>query len=145
MQRYASNHSASEFASTAEPAGSTAAEGAARGRDWHKYLGYTTVALALAAGPTNSQKSLHYALAYSSAAAAVATVVTGWRQHRDDLPAEEGLLTNGYKRHALLGVLGALAMVTAVSIADSGDNGGHSAIGIAGASLMTLSVIDLHW
>lgn len=116
-----------------------------KGLNWHKYLGYATVALAFAAAPTRSSKSLHYTLAYSSAASAVGTVVTGYLQHRDELRADQRGLLGPVNRHALLGGLGALAIVTAVAVADSGNNGSHATLGITGASLMLVSIVDIRW
>lgn len=129
---------------TAPPAREVQRERAGEGIDWHKYLGYSTVGLAFATGPANSQKSLHYGLAYSAAASAVATVVTGFLQHGSELRGDSGFF-GPINRHALLGGLGALAMVTGVAVADSGDNSGHSAIAIGGSSAMLLSIIDMRW
>lgn len=146
FQKFAANPLIAEPNSgTRSDAAPNADRSSKKGLNWHKYLGYSTVALAFAAAPTKSSKSLHYTLAYFSAASALGTVVTGYLQHRDELRADQRGLLGPVNRHALLGGLGALAIVTAVAIADSGNNGSHATLGITGASLMLVSIVDIRW
>ncbi len=113
-------------------------------RQVHKYAGYTTAALTVITAVSSSQESLHEAAAFATAAAALTTVVSGAVEYGDRLDLSAGLLEEN-NRHILVGTLGALLMVTAVAIADDGEEGSHSTLGIAGGALMGVALIDIKW
>ena len=119
----------------------------------HKFMGLTTVALvaltALTApeeeeGATVSTKSrtqgTHQSLGRTAAVMAAATVTSGLLAHWDDFHLEDGI-TDPDNLHAMLGALGSLAMLNAVSKAP-GD--GHPASGLAGGVAMA-AAIKLTW
>jgi len=124
------------------------------GSNAHKYLGLGTLAMvvatALAPKPsedavTQAQKdeqesSMHARFGRAAAALAAATVTTGLLAHWDDFHFEDGL-SDPDNMHALLGTVGALAMLAAVSQAPEG---GHAGIGAAGGVAMAVAV-KLTW
>ncbi|MBI5430364.1 MAG: hypothetical protein HY938_07890 [Nitrosomonadales bacterium] len=120
------------------------------GSNAHKYMGLTTVALvgltALTApddegGTTKSRtQGTHQSLGRLTAAMAAATVTTGLLTHWDDFHLEDGW-TDPDNLHVMLGTLGALAMLNAVSKAPGN---GHPGSGIAGGVAMA-AAIKLTW
>lgn len=116
-------------------------------RTWsqvHKYVGYTTAVLAGVTAISSSNENFHEIAAYATAAAALTTVTTGAIAYRDHFDLSEGLFSEN-NRHILAGTLGALLMVTAVAIADDGEEGSHSTLGVAGGALMGVALIDIKW
>jgi len=122
------------------------------GSNAHKYMGLATVALvgltAITApeedeggtSTTSRTQGTHQSLGRLTAAMAAATVTSGLLAHWDDFHLEDGW-TDPDNLHAMLGTLGALAMLTAVSNAPGG---GHPAMGIAGGVAMG-AAIKLTW
>lgn len=110
----------------------------------HKYLGYTTIALAGLAAITSSNEDLHYGAAYSATGAALATCVTGLYEYRDRFDLENGILDED-NLHILMGTLGTVAIATAVAVADSGEEKSHAGIGVTGGVSMLVSVIVIKW
>jgi len=123
------------------------------GSNAHKYMGLATLALvgltAITApeeeeGVTVSTKSrtqgTHQSLGRLTAAMAAATVTSGLLAHWDDFHLEDGL-TDPDNLHVMLGTLGALAMLNAVSKAPGN---GHPGTGIAGGAMMAVA-IKLTW
>ena len=47
--------------------------------------------------------------------------------------------------HIIAGTIGAVALTTAVAIADDGEESSHSGLGVAGGVIMTLAIIDIEW
>ena len=113
-------------------------------RQLHKCAGYTTAVLAGATAISSSNEDFHEAMAYATAAAALTTITSGVIEYRDRFDLSEGLFAED-NRHILTGALGALLMVTAVVIADDGEEGSHSSLGIAGGALMGVALIDIKW
>ncbi len=111
---------------------------------FHKYAGYTTAVLAGATAISSSNEDFHEAVAYATAAAALTTITSGIMEYRDRLDLSAGLFAED-NRHILTGALGALLLVTAVVIADDGEEGSHSTLGIAGGALMGVALIDIKW
>lgn len=120
------------------------------GSNAHKYMGLATVALvgltAITApddeGGANKSRTqgTHQSLGRTTAAMAAATVTSGLLTHWDDFHLEDGL-TDPDNMHVMLGTLGALAMLKAVSVAPGG---GHAGSGIAGGVAMA-AAIKLTW
>lgn len=111
---------------------------------WHKYLGYGTVLMAGVTAATNSQESFHESAAYVTAAGALSTLLTGYLAHGHRFDMSQGLFSRD-NLHIALGTLGAVVLTTAVAIADDGEEGSHSGLGVAGGVMMTLGVIDIKW
>lgn len=111
---------------------------------WHKYLGYGTVLMAGVTAASSSQESFHESAAYVTAAGAVSTLLTGYLAHGHRFDMSQGLFSRD-NLHIVLGTLGAVALTTAVAIADDGEEGSHSGLGVTGGVLMTLGVIDIKW
>lgn len=105
----------------------------------HRYFGFATIALAGVAAVTSSNKSVHYGAAYATTGAALLTCWTGYEEYSERFDLEEGLLAQD-NLHILLGVIGTVAIVTSVATADSGDDSSHAGIGVAGGSMMLISV-----
>lgn len=110
----------------------------------HKYFGYATLALAGVAAVTSSNKSLHYGSAYAATGTALLTCMTGYAEYAERFDLDEGLLAPD-NLHVLLGVVGTVAITAAVATADSGDESSHAGTGIAGGSLMLVSVVVIRW
>jgi len=124
------------------------------GSNAHKYMGLATVALvgltAITApddddeGPTPSTTSrtqgTHQSLGRAAAVMAAATVTSGLWTHWDDFHIEDGF-ADPDNLHVMLGALGALAMMNAVSTAP-GD--GHPGSGMLGGAAMAVA-IKLTW
>jgi len=119
------------------------------GSNAHKYLGLATlglvVATAIAPKPSADQSeaeidsSVHAKLGEATAVFAAATVTTGLIYHWDDFHFEDGF-SDPDNLHALLGTVGALAMMYAVSLAPEP----HAGAGIAGGAAMGFA-IKLTW
>lgn len=105
----------------------------------HRYFGFATIALAGVAAVTSSNKSVHYGAAYAATSAALLTCWTGYEEYSDRFDLDEGLLSQD-NLHILLGVIGTVAIVTSVATADSGDESSHAGMGVAGGSMMLISV-----
>lgn len=110
----------------------------------HKYLGWATVALAGLTAVSGSHKDTHYAAAYSTVAASVGTLATGYMAHGDRFTFEDGVFTED-NNHIILGTLGALGCIAAVALADSSGGNSHDNIGIVGGAAMAFSVITIKW
>jgi hypothetical protein len=117
------------------------------GSNAHKYLGLGTlglvVATAIAPKPSGTQaeidSSVHAKLGEATAVLAAATVTTGLIYHWDDFHFEDGF-SDPDNLHALLGTVGALAMMYAVSQAPAP----HAGAGIGGGVAMGFA-IKLTW
>lgn len=123
------------------------------GSNAHKYLGLGTLALVAATAlmapeeeegatvsTTSRTQGTHQSLGRLTAAMAAATVTSGLLAHWGDFHLEDGL-TDPDNLHVMLGTLGALAMLNAMSKAP-GD--GHPGMGIAGGAMMAVA-IKLTW
>lgn len=123
------------------------------GSNAHKYMGLGTLILVAATamtapeedeGPTVSTQSrtqgTHQSLGRLTAAMAAATVTSGLLTHWDDFHLEDGI-ADPDNLHVLLGTLGAIAMLNAVSKAPGN---GHPGTGIAGGIAMG-AAIKLTW
>ncbi|HSG27760.1 MAG TPA: hypothetical protein VLA34_04710 [Candidatus Krumholzibacterium sp.] len=113
-------------------------------RQWHRYLGYGTLILAGITAVSSSEKSVHYVCAYSATGAAVATCVTGYLKYGRRFNLSRGLLRDD-NVHIILGVAGTVGMAAAVLMADSGEEGGHAAIGTGGGASMLVSLLVIKW
>lgn len=105
----------------------------------HRYFGFATIALAGVAAVTSSNKSVHYGAAYATTGAALLTCWTGYEEYSERFDLDEGLLAQD-NLHILLGVIGTVAILTSVATADSGDDSSHAGMGVAGGSMMLISV-----
>lgn len=123
------------------------------GSNAHKYMGLATVALvALTAvtapeedegatvSTTSKTQGTHQSLGRLTAAMAAATVTSGLLTHWDDFALEDGL-TDPDNLHVILGTVGAMLMLNAVSKAPGN---GHPGTGIAGGAAMAVA-IKLTW
>jgi hypothetical protein len=123
------------------------------GSNAHKYMGLSTLALVAltavtapdddeggTASTTSQTQGTHQSLGRLTAAMAAATVTSGLLTHWDDFAWEDGL-TDPDNLHVILGTVGALLMLNAVSAAP-GD--GHAGSGIAGGAAMAVA-IKLTW
>jgi hypothetical protein len=123
------------------------------GSNAHKYMGLSTLALvALTAvtapeedegatvSTTSKTQGTHQSLGRLTAAMAAATVTSGLLAHWDDFAWEDGL-TDPDNMHVILGTVGALMMLNAVSKAPGN---GHPGTGIAGGVAMGVA-IKLTW
>ncbi|MAR89592.1 MAG: hypothetical protein SV765_14735 [Pseudomonadota bacterium] len=107
----------------------------------HQYLGLGALALvALAAVSPKEEDSAHEYFAVSATALAAGAATTGFIYHWDDFHFEDGF-TDPDNLHMMLGLLGTLAMVAAVSEAPEA---GHAGPGILGGVAMG-TAIKITW
>lgn len=123
------------------------------GSNAHKYLGLGTLALVFATAiapkpaeiedraPTQADldaqnSSTHAKLGRATAAMAAATVTSGLLTHWDDFHLEDGW-TDPDNLHVMLGTVGALAMLYAVSQAPATE---HAGTGVAGGVAMAVAI-----
>ena len=110
----------------------------------HKYLGFTTVLLAGLTAVTGNSKDVHYGAAYSTVAAALGTIATGYLAHGDRFAIGDGIFTED-NSHIILGTIGVVGCIAAVLLADSDGGHNHNAFGIVGGGAMAFSVIRIKW
>jgi hypothetical protein len=109
--------------------------------DAHKYLGYSTLALAVAAAVSSSSKDVHKALGYSAAGAATLTCATGFIEYGDYFTMDDGM--SKYNIHIAAGAAATAGFIITAVL--GGDGKSHGGIGAASAVLMTVPVIILKW
>lgn len=103
----------------------------------HQYMGLGALALvALAAISPKEENSAHEYFAVSATVLAAGAATTGFIYHWDDFHFRDGF-TDPDNLHMMLGFLGTLAMVAAVSEAPEA---GHSGPGIIGGVAMATAV-----
>ena len=103
----------------------------------HQYMGLGALALvALAAVSPKEEDSAHEYFAVSATALAAGAATTGFIYHWDDFHFADGF-TDPDNLHMMLGLLGTIAMVAAVSEAPEA---GHSGPGILGGVAMGAAV-----
>lgn len=108
---------------------------------FHQYLGLTTLGLvALTAVLPKEEDGPHETAGTLAAIAAGATVTNGLIFHWDDFHFEDGF-SDPDNLHMMLGTLGAVLMVAAVSQAPEG---GHAGLGIGGGVAMA-TAIKITW
>lgn len=108
----------------------------------HKYLGYTTVFLAGLTAVANGDNNFHYGSAYSTVAASLGAITTGYLAHGDRFTFEYGVLTED-NEHIVLGTIGAIGCIVAVILADEDGGNGHDGLGVGGGVSMALSVVRI--
>lgn len=103
----------------------------------HQYFGLGALALvALAAVSPKEEDGAHEYFAVGATALAAAAATTGLIYHWEDFDFSDGI-TDPDNLHMLLGALGTLAMVAAVSQAPES---GHAGLGIFGGVTMGIAV-----
>ena len=105
----------------------------------HVVLGYSTVAVGLATGifnPERSGKAVHQTLAYTSAGLAATTMLFGYLAHRDDVGPAYGGSSNNV--HMILGITGGTMMIIAPFLAPGT---AHKVVGELGALTMGAGIV----
>lgn len=111
------------------------------GEKWHQYLGLGALALvAVAAVAPKEEGGLHENAAQAAAALAADAAALGFVYHWEDFDFSDGF-SDPDNLHVLLGGLGTLAMLAAVSQAPES---GHSGTGMFGAVAM-LTAVKITW
>jgi len=121
------------------------------GKRIHQYLGFGSLAFAIAAAaaapetegaikPSRSKVNTHRALGITAAALGGAAIANGFYVHGDDFNLDNGWMDPD-NMHVLLAILGTAGYVTALA---TNGKGVHAAAGASGAALMGLG-IALEW
>jgi len=110
----------------------------------HKYCGLGTILSAGTAALSGSDHSVHHISAYTAAGLALVTCLTGFFEYRDIFQLDAGLFSK-YNLHIILGTLGTVGCVTAVALADSGEDSGHGGFGSGGAACMLVGFTIIKW
>lgn len=110
----------------------------------HKYIGYATLVAALLTGVSKSSHKFHCRAAKGTAALAGATVVTGFVNYGYPAFRKSNLMSERMM-HSVLGTVGMLGCAASVYLAENDGFSSHGGLGVAGAVLMTGSVVRLYW
>ncbi len=107
----------------------------------HKYMGYTTLGLAVGAAVSSSSEDLHEALGYAAAGLATLTCVTGYLEYADYFNMDDGWSKANI--HIASGVAATAGFIV-TAILGAGDDG-HGGIGAASTVLMVVPIVALKW
>jgi len=113
-------------------------------RGIHKYSGYATLGAGLLTGVSKSSHSFHCKAAKGTTALAAVTVLSGFVSY--GFPALDLTMISSQRvQHRLIGLAGMIGCAASVFLAENNGLSSHPGLGVAGAVLMTTSVILVKW
>lgn len=107
----------------------------------HKYMGYTTLGLAVGAAVSSSSEDLHKSLGYAAAGMATMTCITGYLEYSDYFNMDDGLSKTNI--HIVSGVAATAGFIVTAILGANDD--GHGGIGAASTVLMAVPIVVLKW
>lgn len=109
----------------------------------HKYLGYSTLAAAAAAGVSGSDNGFHKGAGAAAAVLGVAACATGFAEYGYLFDPGAGL--SKHNIHIVLSTLATAGFVATAVDAFANDDDGHAGLGIGSGALMVVPVAVLHF
>lgn len=109
----------------------------------HKYLGYSTLAAAAAAGVSGSDNGFHKGAGAAAAVLGVAACATGFAEYGYFFDPAAGL--SKHNIHIVLSTLATAGFVATAVDAYANDDDGHAGLGIGSGVLMVIPVAVLHF
>jgi hypothetical protein len=109
--------------------------------DAHKYLGYGTVLMAVAAGASGGDNGFHKSAGVSAAVLGVATCATGFYEYDNYFDLDEGF--SKHNIHIVLGTIATAGFVAVAASAISNDDNSHAGLGIGATALAAIPIIVL--
>jgi len=107
----------------------------------HKYLGYGTVIMAVAAGASGGDNGFHKSAGVGAAVLGVATCGTGFYEYGNYFNANEGF--SKHNIHIVLGSLATAGFIAAAASAIGNDDTSHAGVGIGSTALAVIPIIVL--
>ncbi len=110
-------------------------------RSAHKYLGYTTAALAGVTAATSSSAGVHQTAGYITAGLSLITTAIGFYEYGEYFDLDEGF--SGYNMHMILETAATVGFMAAAAL--QSETGPHAVIGGVSTAMMILPIFVVHW
>ena len=110
-------------------------------RSAHKYLGYTTAALAGVTAATSSSKGVHGTAGYVTAGLSLITTAIGFYEYGEYFDLDEGF--SGYNMHMILETAATIGFMATAAL--QSETGPHAVIGGVSTAMMILPIFVVHW
>lgn len=110
-------------------------------RSAHKYLGYTTAALAGVTAATSSSVGVHRTAGYVTAGLSLITTAIGFYEYGEYIDLDEGF--SGYNMHMILETAATIGFMAAAAL--QSETGPHAVIGGVSTAMMILPIFVVHW
>lgn len=110
-------------------------------RSAHKYLGYTTAALAGVTAATSSSVGVHRTAGYVTAGLSLITTAIGFYEYGEYFDLDEGF--SGYNMHMILETAATIGFMAAAAL--QSETGPHAVIGGVSTAMMILPIFVVHW
>ena len=110
-------------------------------RSAHKYLGYTTAALAGVTAATSSSAGVHGTAGYVTAGLSLITTAIGFYEYGEYFDLNEGF--SGYNMHIILETAATIGFIATAAL--QSETGSHAVIGGVSTAMMILPIFVVHW
>ena len=110
-------------------------------RPAHKYLGYTTAALAGVTAVTSSSAGVHKTAGYVTAGLSLITTAIGFYEYGEYFDLDEGF--SGYNMHMILETAATIGFMATAAL--QSEKGPHAVIGGVSTAMMILPIFVVHW
>ncbi len=110
-------------------------------RSAHKYLGYTTAALAGVTAATFSSGGVHRTAGYVTAGLSLITTAIGFYEYGEYFDLDEGF--SGYNMHMILETAATIGFMAAAAL--QSETGPHAVIGGVSTAMMILPIFVVDW
>jgi hypothetical protein len=110
-------------------------------RSAHKYLGYTTAALAGVTAATSSSAGVHRTAGYVTTGLSLITTAIGFYEYGEYFDLDEGF--SGYNMHMILETAATIGFMATTALQSETDT--HAVIGGVSTAMMILPILVVHW